>query len=73
MCHRVEERNVGTWSNGEVAIRVLRQLDTPRIDDDERSSAPAGGLFDARADDRVILGGVRPEHQNGAGVLDVVE
>ena len=37
-------------------------------DDDEGGSAPPGGLFDACADNRVILGGVRPEHEDGAGV-----
>ena len=72
MCHRVEERDVRAGPHREITRSVVRELSAPRINDDETCAAQHG-LFDARAEDRMVLSGICPTHQNGPGALDIVE
>ena len=50
----------------------MREFDGARVDDDELRAA-ADGLFDAGANDRVVLRGIASGDEERARVLDVVE
>ena len=61
--HRVQEGDVGARPDRQVTRRILGQLDPSWVDDDE-VRATAGGLSDARADNRVVFGRVGAADQN---------
>jgi hypothetical protein len=67
---RVEEPHVGAGPQLQVAPGDLRQPDLARVGDDERRSLPHRLLHPQRQH-RVRLGGVRPDHEEEAAVLDL--
>ena len=68
--HRAEQREVGAGAHRQMQVRALRGRRAARVRaDDERALALA--VADARPDDRVAGGGVRPEQQEAVGERDV--
>ena len=69
---RVQQQDIRAGLGAQMHVGALGELDTARIDDDQRGASPQR-LFDPGTDDGVVLGGVRPAHHDRVGVLDVGE
>ena len=70
--HRIEQRHVRARLQRQMNVRVMRQLDFARIDDDQFRAAQ-NRLLDARADDRMVFRRVGPAEEKCARLLDIIE
>ena len=68
--HRVEEPDVRSRAELQVALRDLRQPDPARVRDDERGPV-AHGPLDPQREHRMRLGRVGADHEHEAVVLDL--
>ncbi len=66
--HRVQQGDIGPRDHLQVDVGAGRELDPPRVGDDELRPALQGPL-DRRPEDRVALRGVRPEEEDHLGLL----